>query len=156
MLSNDLTTADGAIDVQQLIDKLDSKAPQQWDVYRAALGHWVAKIKLSGQTYETSNNLLGAALTEILEWVPLPVVPRRKPVINVDDCSYEKGSYGQRPWEIRWAGRSLGPPFATKKDAQTYAALCADRSSEAAEEWIEHYGWSLGKIEGVDFRFAES
>ena len=143
------------MDIQQLIDELDKKAPGQWEIYRAGLGHWMAKIKLGEQRYEASSDLLGAALAEILEWVPLPVVPRRQPVVHADDCTYERGN-SSKQWEIRWGGKSLGPSFPTKKAAQAYAALCADRSTAAYDEWIQYYGWSIDKVEGVDFRYAES
>jgi hypothetical protein len=139
-----------ASDVDAMAATLDDRyGPGGWDLWRAAIGGWVVKIESDKSTH--SRDTIGQALQAAIDYKPLPVVPRRPSLFFADGASiYESGRSG---WRVEYKDRDRGVLLKTKKLAEQWAKQEEQRSVEAHSSWMTNYGWTVGKQEGVDFRY---
>ena len=139
-----------ASDVDAMVSTLDERYGKNgWDMWRAAIGGWVVKIESDKSTH--SKPTIGQALQWAIDHKPLPVVPRRPSLFSADGADIYKA--GKRGWRVEYRGRDCCVWLDTKKLAEQWAKQEEERADKAYENWMANYGWTLGKQEGVDFRY---
>lgn len=135
----------------ELIAALDGKFPR-WELWRADYRQqWVSRSNLGGEC------LVSASLTEclqlLLDWVPLPVVPRQPTLLTLDLFVARKDwSY----WSLRYDGREHSHHYKTKKDALRCAEQECERASKRCAEWADKYSELVARgKEGIDYRWED-
>jgi hypothetical protein len=122
-----------ASDVDALAATLDERYGMDgWAMWRAAIGGWVVKLESDKSTH--SRGTISLALQGAVNHKPLPVVPRRPSLFSADGADvYKSGS----TWRV----------------AEEWAKLHEKHIQQAYDDWMTNHGWTLGKQEGVDFRY---
>ena len=137
-------------DVDALACVLDERYGMDgWAMWRATIGGWVVKIESDKSTH--SKPTISQALKAAIDYKPLPVVPRRPSLFSADGAGIYKA--GKRGWRVEYRGRDCCVWLETKKMAEQWAKQEEERADKAYEDWMANYGWTLGKQEGVDFRY---
>jgi hypothetical protein len=137
-------------DVDALAAVLDERYGKDgWALWRAAIGGWVVKLDCDKSTH--SKPTIGQALQLAIDHKPLPVVPRRPSLFSADGASIYKS--GRSGWRVEYKDRDRGVLLKTKKLAEQWAKQEEERADKAYEDWMANHGWTLGKQEGVDFRY---
>lgn len=145
-----------AIDAPATIDELASQLDSKccgWNLWRTAMGQWVVQIPVAGQSslesFDGSELLL--VLQAALDYVPLPLIPRRPTVYSDDQFTIVKNSHR---WVIKINGWPVYNNVATKKMAGEFIKRHIDRHAAAAKEWELKYAATVANgIEGKDFRY---
>jgi hypothetical protein len=137
-------------DVDEMVSTLDERyGRHNWNLWSASIGGWV--VKLNKEKTSHYGDTIGEALQAAIDHKPLPVVPRRPSLFFYLDADiYKAGSSG---WRIKFDCRDCGACFKTKKAAQQWARQEEERSVSSYNNWVDNHGWTLGKQEGVDFRY---
>jgi len=141
---------DFAAELEGMVLAMDAKF-RKWDVYRSAFGEWILTAEdQGGQVFREANPQFVMALTKALCWVPLPLVPRRpQRLYRAGFVAKKSGS----KWRIDYEGRDAGVLCGTKKQVEEYADRAVARSVFDSDIWDATHGWTIGKTEGVDFRY---
>ena len=138
-----------ASDVDALVSTLDERyCMDGWAMWRAAIGGWVVKLECDQSTH--SKPTISQALQAAIDYTPLPVVPRRPSLFSAAMAREYKSGNG---WRVKYQGRDCGVLLPKKKLANDWAIHEDKRSLEAYNAWMANHGWTLGKQEGVDFRY---
>jgi hypothetical protein len=139
-----------ASDVDAIAATLDERYGMDgWAMWRTAIGGWVVKIESDKSTH--SRDTIGQAMQAAIDHKLLPVVPRKPSLFFADGASiYESGRSG---WRVEYKDRDRGVLLKTKELAKQWAKQEEKRASKAYDDWMDNYGWTLGKVEGVDFRY---
>ena len=136
--------------IRDLCSQLDEHC-EKWDIYRNAMHHWTIRVTFDGVTENMVDESFIGALRKGLQWKPLPLVPWQPPIQNREGYEVVKnGSY----WRVTYYDRDVCVQFKTKREATEFIERHYQWAVDAREKWFERYGWSLAKIEGVDFRWA--
>jgi hypothetical protein len=136
-------------DVDEMAATLDGKyGPDGWAMWRAAIGGWVVKIE-SDKSWH-SQPTISQALQLAIDHTPLPVVPRRPSIFSASGTIVQRSYAGFRVGHNK---RDCGVSLKTKKLAEQWAKDQEKQSWEAYDDWMANHGWTLGKQEGVDFRY---
>ena len=136
-------------DVDAMAATLDERyGAYGWSMWRAAIGGWVVKIESDKSTH--SKPTISQALQLAIDHNPLPVVPRRPSIFSASGAIVCKRAGG---WGVEYQGRDCHLLAGTKKLAQQWVKHEEERSWKACEDWMTNHGWTLGKQEGVDFRY---
>jgi hypothetical protein len=139
-----------ASDVDALVATLDGKyGPDGWSMWRAAIGGWVVKLESDKSTH--SRGTISQALQGAVNHKPLPVVPRMPGLFFAVGASIYKS--GRSGWRVEYKDRDCGVLLKNKKLAEQWAKQNEERVDKAYEDWMANHGWTLGKQEGVDFRY---
>jgi hypothetical protein len=139
-----------ASDVDALVAVLDERyGRHNWNLWSASIGGWV--VKLNKEKTSHYGDTIGEALQAAIDYKPLPVVPRRPSLFSADGAGIYKA--GKRGWRVEYRGRDCCVWLETKKMAEQWAKQEEERADKAYEDWMANYGWTLGKQEGVDFRY---
>ena len=139
-----------ASDVDALVATLDGKyGLDGWSMWRAAIGGWVVKLESDKSTH--SRGTISLALQGAVNHKPLPVVPRRPSLFSASGATVYKVSGGG--WGVEFQGHDCCVWLPTKKMAEQWAKQEEERADKVYEDWMANYGWTLGKQEGVDFRY---
>lgn len=142
--------SDLATPVRSLIGEVDIKFTR-WDIYRTALGEWHFKGEQSTQVCELSADGFVEALEQALQWRALPLVPRPKELMyHYGFCVVKHGA----KWRVKYMEKDCCVQFNAKRDAESWIERQVALSKSAFDSWECMYGWSYGKTEGVDFRYA--
>ena len=137
-------------DVDAMVASLDGKyGPYGWSMWRAAIGGWVVKLDCDKSTH--SKPTIGQALQLAVDHKPLPVVPRRPSLFSAAGAIVYKVRGGG--WGVEYKGRDCYVWLPTKKMAEQWAKQNEDRVDKAYDAWMTNHGWTVGKQEGVDFRY---
>ncbi len=136
-------------DVDALAATLDERYGMDgWAMWRAAIGGWVVKIESDKSTH--SKPTIGQALQLAIDHKPLPVVPRRPIEFLAANAEiYKSGSL----WRVCYNGRDWCVGARTKRAAWDWCEMTEYANKKEIENWEANYGWTLGKQEGVDFRY---
>lgn len=142
--------------IDGLADQLDAMHPG-WDIYRTAMGQWCVVICDRGapgdrDSHRISGDSLVDVLSQAVEYRFLPVVPRCPDPFDPDRAVIEKSG---NEWHAYYDGdrrRSLGTTKTKKRMVEALTAW-AEHTERIREEWMQQYGWTLTKTEGVDFRY---
>jgi hypothetical protein len=137
--------------LDELFAKLDAKF-KKWDVYRTALGEWCFHGEYGDgrEDFDRNKDSFVEVLVEAFLFVPLPAVPRKPTVLDRNAFTpYRTGSR----WRLKYLGEDWGVMTPTKTQAEQAADKFVERSRESHERWMIAYGWTIGKVEGQDFRY---
>lgn len=132
------------VDVDALTGELD-RLFDSWDVWRRMGGGFCVKVSSGGRDKTASNTSLVAALTEASKFAFLPLVPARPIMV---DLHVEKVG---RQWHVLTDSGQMAARFGTKKAAVAAIDRSGERVEKAIQEWDREHGWSVDKVEGVDF-----
>jgi len=152
------------VTVDDLVVVLDGRG-EPWDLWRGrGDGNGPIWVVALGAGIDTRGDEAGvrryraSTLAEALRLAvdagpPLPVVPRR-PWVPVRSA-FTVLKTGTK-WGLDYEGRSFLGNFATRKAAWECAEMTVARYERAAVEWdVTHGVWLAGRVEGVDYRWAE-
>ena len=137
--------------VEQLAKELDGKG--RWDLWRTEDHHWCVKIQMQEQTETFKSSSLNLAMADANNWKPLPLVPRESRLLH--ESLFEAKKAGNK-WELYYDGSFFGGGIKTKTEALKCAERLASKSQAAAHEWSVNYGWTVAKVEGVDFMYSST
>jgi hypothetical protein len=138
-----------ASDVDAMVQTLDERYGMDgWAMWRAAIGGWVVKIESDKSTH--SKPTISQALQAAIDYKPLPVVPRRPSLFSASGADIYKSA---SLWRVRYDGRDCCVGARTKRAAWDWCEMTEYANKKAIENWEANYGWTLGKQEGVDFRY---
>jgi|LakMenE18May11ns_1017448.scaffolds.fasta_scaffold9640622_1 hypothetical protein len=136
-------------DVDAMVQTLDERYGMDgWAMWRAAIGGWVVKIESDKSTH--SKPTISQALQAAIDYKPLPVVPRRPSLFSASGADIYKSA---SLWRVRYDGRDCCVGARTKRAAWDWCEMTEYANKKAIENWEANYGWTLGKQEGVDFRY---
>lgn len=108
--------------VDELIAALDAKHPM-WEMWRTADKQWVSRDRHGGECHMAGS--LAECLRLLLDWAPLPVVPRQPTLLSPDLFVARKDwAY----WSLRYDGREHSHHYKTKKKTR-----CAAPSRSASD-----------------------
>jgi len=142
--------ADFAKQVDEIHSAMDQKFVK-WDVYRSAGREWVLTAEMpTGQTFHETNSQYVMVLVKALCWVPLPLVPR--PPQKLCRNGFVIAKLGPK-WRAAYDGRDCGVSCGTKREVEQFADRAVARSNLDSDIWDATHGWTIGKTEGVDFRW---
>lgn len=141
---------DVASEVRDLVSQMNAKFAR-WDMYQTALRKWRVTGEQSTQLCDISADGIVEALRGALAWRALPLVTRPPQVLCRDGFAARKVG---RQWQLTYCGQDQHAHFGSKKEAEAAADRAVAYSVSAADSWETMYGWSRGKTEGVDFRWA--
>ncbi len=136
--------------VDELIAALDAKFPM-WEMWRTADKQWVSRDQHGGECHMAGS--LAECLQLLLDWAPLPVVPRQPTLLSLDLFVARKDwAY----WSLRYDGREHSHHHKTKKDALRCAEQECERSSKRCAEWADKYSELVvrGQL-GIDYRWED-
>lgn len=136
--------------IRELVSQADVKFTR-WDVYRTALGEWHFKGEQATQVFEVTTDGFVEAIQQALQWRALPIVPRPKERLYASGFGFAKNG---NKWRVTYLSRDCCVQFDTKRDAEAYIERQVKLSQSEIDSWELMYGWSRGKVEGVDFRYA--
>ena len=126
----------------------------KWDIYRTAMNEWCFRGLCrdgSGDFSFTRESII-ESLVEAVEFIPLPIVPRRPRLLGMSGfVPYKSGS----KWRLKYLGQDYGISVDRKSDAESFARRQAEASENAIGEWDRKYAWCAGKVEGKDFRYRD-
>lgn len=136
--------------VDELIEALDAKHPM-WEMWRTADKQWVSRDSYNGQIHVAAS--LAECLQLLLDWVPLPVVPRQPTLLFLDLFVARKDwAY----WSLRYDGRDHSHHYKTKKDAMRCAEQECERASKRCAEWADKYSELVARGQlGIDYRWED-
>lgn len=139
--------------LEELEQALNAKFNNDWDAWRTAVNRWLVRGKLNGQHFDAVSDSLTEAMRKVLEWVPLPEIPRRPVLLSLHLFEpYKSGS----DWSLKYDGRPYyGICCNTKKKALEFAERTVNRHQQALEKWDSEFHWSLSKTEGLDFVYKD-
>jgi hypothetical protein len=134
----------------ELIAALDAKFPK-WELWRTADKEWACRA-FHGDEVQGATTL-SLALQCLLEYKPLPRVPRRPTLLSLDLFTARRnGSY----WNLFYDGRDWSYRHKTKKEAMQCAEKLCDASSKRCAEWADKYGELVARgKEGIDYRWED-
>jgi len=136
-------------DVDALASTLDGKyGPDGWSLWLTAIGGWVVKLECDKSTH--SKPTISQAIRAAIDHKPLPVVPRRPSLFSASGADIYKSA---SLWRVRYDGRDCCVGARTKRAAWDWCEMTEYANKKAIENWEANYGWTLGKQEGVDFRY---
>jgi hypothetical protein len=136
-------------DVDAMVQTLDERYGMDgWAMWRAAIGGWVVKIESDKSTH--SKPTISQALQAAIDYKPLPVVPRRPSLFSASGADIYKSA---SLWRVRYDGRDCCVGARTKRAAWDWCEMTEYANKKAIEDWETNHGWTLGKQEGVDFRY---
>jgi len=136
-------------DVDALAATLDERYGKNgWDMYRGIF-FWIARIHKDGSTHQ--GDTISQALQLAIDHKPLPMVPRRPSIFSASGAIVYKVRGGG--WGVEYKGRDCYVWLPTKKLAEQWAKQEEERADKAYEDWMTNHGWTLGKQEGMDFRY---
>lgn len=133
--------------VDELAKKIESKF-DRFDVWRSALGQWVVKIERWPDSHSITSDSLQNAMEAAEAYQFLPRVPRRQKPIDVDGAKIVKTNGS---WLASGYFGSIRR--STKKEAIEAVHQLKLIVDQQIEDWDRDYGWTVGKVEGVDFRW---
>jgi hypothetical protein len=137
-----------ASDVDEMAATLDERYGKNgWDMYRGIF-FWIARIDKDGSTHH--GDTIGQAIMAAIDHKPLPVVPRRPSLFSASGADIYKSA---SLWRVRYDGRDCCVGARTKRAAWDWCEMTEYANKKAIENWEANYGWTLGKQEGVDFRY---
>jgi len=134
---------------KQLVDILDARYGQKWDLYRLALGGW--GVKLPGESEVMTAEAIEAALGKAVEFTPLPRIPR-VPTLLFEN-SFEVVKSGSH-WDIHYNGGYYCGSIKTKTKAKAVIAHHVQMAEKAYLDWRAEFGHYRLSDEGVTFRWA--
>ena len=141
---------DLATEVEHIHSAMDEKF-SKWDIYRSASREWVLTAEMpTGQTFRETNFYYIMVLAKALEWIPLPLVPR--PPQRLYRNAFTPQKNGSK-WRVKYLDQDCGVQCGTKKEVEEFADRQVARSNFDADIWDATHGWTVGKVEGVDFRW---
>lgn len=139
----------------ELAVKLDAKyVATIWRLWRAGYkDRWVADV--AGDKHSTCDGAtIAEALQKLLDYRPLPVVPKRPQLLTQAAFWVERATGGR--WCIKVGGAHIGCAFKTRKEACAHVQVAVQRSIESCEQWSRDFGAIVaGGVEGETFRWAE-
>lgn len=143
-------------EIDKTINELAAKMRNKfdlWQLYPTGGQKWCVRGVIGEQVFMETFPGLTEALTAALDWVPMPVIPRRPMRYVKNFMEARKDQWGKK-WELWHSGRRVaGCLFKTKKAAMAAAETIVDRSNREADQWEEKYGELALKVDGVDFRY---
>lgn len=140
--------------VDELVETIE-KTGWRVDTYRCPDGEWVVKLasrESDVPDVSVKRPSLASAFAEAAELPgPLPVYPRRPPVVAAERMWAVKENGG---WKVDTPGGWVSKGFKTKRAAEVAIPRFAERMADAAAEWDAEYAPKVaGKVEGIDFRW---
>ena len=136
-------------DVDAMVATLDERyGRHNWNLWSASIGGWV--VKLNKEKTSHYGDTIGEALQAAIDYKPLPAVPRRPIEFLAANAEIHKsGSL----WRVCYNGRDCCFGAKTKRAAWDWCEMTEYANKKAIENWMANHGWTLGKQEGVDFRY---
>ena len=134
----------------ELIQNLDKKFTR-WDIYRTADRAWYFTGEEGGEACEIREWSIVDAFELALSFAPLPVVPRPPKTLQRDVF---KPTRSGNKWRLLYLGSDCCVSCDTKKAVETAADIMSGHSITEYRNWHVRHGWTLGKKEGVDFRYS--
>jgi hypothetical protein len=137
-------------DVDALVATLDERyGRHNWNLWSASIGGWV--VKLNKEVSSHYGETISEALQAAIDYKPLPVVPRRPIEFLAANAEIYKSA---SLWRVRYDGRDCCVGARTKRAAWDWCEMAEHANKKATEDWETNHGWTLGKQEGVDFRYG--